>query len=163
VRELSIELFNDYAGLIVFLHVISAVIWVGGMVAIRFAVYQSMQEIDEPKIKIARTLDILKRFLNIVRHLIGVILITAVIMILAIGFKGTDLNVFVHIKETIWLLMTILYVTIYIKRNKAQMYLESHDLISAKASLAPITTWMIPLNIILGIVAIYLGVTLRGY
>ena len=163
MRELMSELFNDYAALIVFLHVISAVIWVGGMIAIRFAVHYSIQEIDKPKIKIARTLDLLRRFFDIVRHLIGVLLVTAVIMIMAIGFKNTDLNVFVHIKEGIWLIMTMMFVFIYIKRNKAQMYYDAHDFKSAKETLALLADWMIPLNIVLGIVAIYLGVTLRGY
>ena len=44
-------LFNNFSSLIVFLHVLSAIIWVGGMIAIRFAVHYSMQEVDDPKIK----------------------------------------------------------------------------------------------------------------
>ena len=163
MREFMTEIFTEFSSIIVFLHVISAVVWVGGMVVIRFSVHKSMQEIEDPKLKLARTLDILKRFFGIVRHIIGTLLITAVIMVMAIGFKGTDLNVFVHIKETIWLIMTIMFVVIYIKRNKAQMYFDAHDFKSAKEALAPIASWMIPLNIVLGIVAIYLGVTLRGY
>ena len=44
------DFFKNYSSIIVFLHVISAVIWVGGMIAIRFAVHYSMQNIEEPKI-----------------------------------------------------------------------------------------------------------------
>ncbi len=51
-----------FLGLLFFLHVISAVIWVGGMIAIRLAVHYSMQEIDDPKIKLGRTLESLRRF-----------------------------------------------------------------------------------------------------
>ena len=83
--------FNNYSSIIVFLHVISAVIWVGGMIAIRFAVHYSMQNIEEPKIKLARTLELLKRFFSMVIPAILTLLITAVIMIIALEFKGTEL------------------------------------------------------------------------
>ncbi len=157
------ELFNNFSSLIVFLHVISAVLWVGGMIAIRFAVHYSIQNIAEPKIKIERTLENLKRFFNMVIPAILILLITAIIMIIALGFKGTPLYSFVIAKEAIWTIMTIIFITIYIKRNKAEKAFIEGDFLSAKNNLAPIAKYYIPINIILGIVAIYLGVTLRGF
>jgi len=157
------ELFNNFSSLIVFLHVISAVLWVGGMIAIRFAVHYSIQNIAEPKIKIERTLENLKRFFNMVIPAILILLITAVIMIIALGFKGTALYSFVIVKEAIWTVMTIIFITIYIKRNKAEKAFIQGDFLAAKNNLAPIAKYYIPINIILGIVAIYLGVTLRGF
>jgi uncharacterized membrane protein len=50
------EFFNNFSTLIIFLHVLSAIIWIGGMIVIRFAVHYSMQAIEEPKIKLGRTL-----------------------------------------------------------------------------------------------------------
>ena len=157
------ELFNSYSAIIVFLHVLSAVIWVGGMIAIRFAVHYSMQEIQKPEVKLARTLDLLKRFFSIVIPAIILLLTTAIIMVVALGFKGTELYSIVILKEVIWTVMTFVFVVIYITRNKAQSYFESKDFKSAKETLAPLAKWMIPLNIFLGIVAIYLGITLRGF
>lgn len=157
------ELFNNFASLIVFLHVISAVLWVGGMIAIRFAVHYSIQNIAEPKIKLERTLENLKRFFNMVIPAILILLITAIIMIIALGFKGTPLYSFVIAKEVIWTIMTVIFVTIYIKRNKAEKAFIEGDFLSAKNHLAPIAKYYIPANIILGIVAIYLGITLRGF
>ena len=157
------ELFNNFSSLIVFLHVISAVLWVGGMIAIRFAVHYSIQNIAEPKIKIERTLENLKRFFNMVIPAILILLITAIIMIIALGFKGTALYSFVIVKEAIWTVMTIIFITIYIKRNKAEKAFIQGDFLAAKNNLAPIAKYYIPINIILGIVAIYLGVTLRGF
>ncbi|NQY94156.1 MAG: hypothetical protein HRT43_08340, partial [Campylobacteraceae bacterium] len=60
------ELFLQAPALIVFLHVLSAVVWIGGMIAIRFAIHYSMQNIQEPQIKLGRTLENLQRFFNIV-------------------------------------------------------------------------------------------------
>ena len=158
-----IELFNNFSTVIVFLHVISAVLWVGGMIAIRFAVHYSIQNIAEPKIKIERTLENLKRFFNMVIPAIVILLLTAVIMIIALGFKGTPLYSFVIVKEIIWTIMTIIFITIYVKRNKAEKAFIQGDFLGAKNNLAPIAKYYIPLNIILGIVAIYLGITLRGF
>ena len=154
---------TSFLSLVVFLHVISAVLWVGGMIAIRFAVHYSIQNIAEPKIKIERTLENLKRFFNMVIPAIIILLVTAVIMILTLGFKGTPLYSFVIVKEVIWTIMTIVFITIYIKRNKAEKAFISGDFLSAKNNLAPIAKYYIPLNIVLGIIAIYFGVTLRGF
>lgn len=157
-----VDFFKDYSSIIVFLHVISAVIWVGGMIAIRFAVHYSMQNIEEPKIKLARTLELLKRFFFMVIPAILTLLITAIIMIIALGFKGTELYSVVIVKEIIWTIMTLIFITIYIKRNKAQKAFDSGDFASAKNNLLPIATYFIPINIILGLIAIFLGITLRG-
>ncbi|OUR70829.1 hypothetical protein A9Q76_06420 [Arcobacter sp. 31_11_sub10_T18] len=157
------ELFLQVPALIVFLHVISAVIWVGGMIAIRFAVHYSMQNILEPKIKLGRTLENLKRFFNMLLPFIALLLITALILIFGLEFKDTPLNKFVHMKESIWIAMTLIYITVYVKRNKAQKAFDEEDFKEAKKQLAPIAKIYIPLNIFLGLVAIYLGVTLRGF
>ena len=157
------ELFNNFSSLIVFLHVISAVIWVGGMIAIRFAVHYSMQNIEDPKVKLGRTLENLKRFFNIVIPTIITLLITAIIMIVALGFKGTALYNIVIVKEIIWTIMLIIFITIYMKRNKAQKAFDNGDFANTKKQLIPIATYFIPINIVLGLVAIFLGITLRGF
>ncbi len=157
------DLFNSYSSIIVFLHVISAVIWVGGMIAIRFAIHYSMQNIENPKIKLERTLENLKRFFNIVIPTIITLLITAIIMIIALGFKGTALYNIVIVKEIIWTIMLIIFITIYMKRNKAQKAFNSGDFANTKKQLIPIATYFIPINIVLGLIAIFLGITLRGF
>ena len=155
-------LFENFSSLIVFLHVVSAVIWVGGMIAIRFAVHYSMQEIDDPKIKLGRTLESLRRFFNMVIPSIIVLLLTAIIMIIALGFKGSELYPIVIVKEILWTIMTIVFIMVYLKRNKAQKAFDESILPKAKENLLPIAK-LIPLNIILGLIAIFLGVTLRGF
>ena len=158
-----LDFFKNYSSIIVFLHVISAVIWVGGMIAIRFAVHYSIQNIEDPKIKLARTLELLKRFFNMVIPAILTLLITAIIMIIALGFKGTELYNVVVIKEIIWSIMTLICITIYIRRIKAQKAFDNNDFLNAKNNLLPIATYFIPVNIVLGLVAIFLGITLRGF
>ncbi|NVJ52363.1 MAG: hypothetical protein HWD90_01620 [Campylobacteraceae bacterium] len=157
------SLFNNFSTLIVFLHVLSAVIWVGGMIVIRFAVHYSMQNVEEPKIKLGRTLENLKRFFSMVIPSIIILLATAIIMIIALGFKGTELYSTVIAKEAVWVIMTVVFTIVYIKRNQAQKAFDKADFPLAKQKLQPIASFLIPLNIVLGLIAIYLGITLRGF
>lgn len=157
------SLFNNFSSLIVFLHVLSAVVWLGGMIVMRFAVHYSMQKVDEPKIKLGRTLESLKRFFSMVIPSIIILLATAIIMIIALGFKGTELYSTVIAKEAIWIIMTVIFTIIYVKRNQAQKAFDKGEFPLAKQKLEPIASFLIPLNIVLGLIAIYLGVTLRGF
>lgn len=155
--------FVSFSSIIVFLHVISAVIWVGGMIAIRFAVHYSMQEVEDPKIKLGRTLESLRRFFNMVIPSIIILLLTAIIMILALGFKGTPLYSFVIAKEAIWTIMAIVFIVIFIKRKQAQKAFDEGNFPIAKQKLLPIASYLIPINILLGLIAIFFGITLRGF
>lgn len=156
------ELFHSFSTEIIFLHLLSAIIWVGGMIAIRFAVHYSMAKVEDPSIKLGRTLESLKRFFMMVVPSIFILLITAIIMIIGLGFKGTELYSTVILKEIIWVVMAIVFTIIFIKRNKAQKCFDNNDFAGAKAHLAPLASWMIPLNTFLGLVALYFGIVLRG-
>ena len=157
MKEQAIALFANYGQEVVFLHVLSAIIWVGGMIAIRFAVHPSMQTIDEPKIKLGKTLMLMAKFFNIVIPFILILLLTAVILIFAMGKSPM-----IEIKENIWMIMAANFTWMYFKRRKAQKLFDEGKLPEAKAVVALIPKILLPLNIILGLVALWLGVGLRG-
>ena len=156
MKEFLVQLFADYRLTIIFLHIISAVIWVGGMIAIRFAVHQSCAMITDPKIKMERAAHTLKRLFTIVTPFAVILIITAVIMAVGLGFRAAAMDVMgnviddyamslyqtIHIKEAIWLVMSInLGVMIY-RRNQAQKALTNNDLGRAKAMLEMISKYM---------------------
>ena len=157
MKQVSIELFTSYAHEIVFLHVLSAFIWVGGMIAIRFAVHPTMQSIEDPKIKLGKTLALMGMFFNLVMPFIILILLTALMMVFAMG---SSMNM--QIKETIWIVMAANFTWMYLKRRKAEKLFDAGEIALAKSSIALIPKLLLPLNILLGIVALWLGVTLRG-
>ena len=157
------ELLIEHAGLIVFLHVIAAVIWVGGMIAIRVAVHPTMQTIDDGPTKLGKTLMLMGRLFHLVLPFIMILLFTAIVMLLGIGFKGTDLEVITYIKEGIWTIMTVNFGYMYFKRYAAQKAFDKGDLATAKQKVAHIPNILLPINIVLGMIAIYLGIALRGY
>jgi len=176
MKSAMVGLFGTYAHEIVFLHVLSALIWVGGMIAIRFAVHPNLQMIEDPKVKLGRTLAITGKFFHIVIPFIVLLIATAVLMAVGLGFRiaavdetGTiisqtayDLYQIVHIKEVVWMVMTANFSWMYFKRRKAQKLFDAGDLPGAKAAVALIPKYLLPINIALGILALWLGLTLRG-
>lgn len=176
MKDLMYQLFADHRNLIIFLHVLSAVIWVGGMIAIRFAMHPSCSAIEDPKIRMERAVHALGRFFTIVWPFVLVLIITAVIMAVGLGFRaaavdelGNVIDAYamslyqtVHIKEAIWMIMAANLGVMMYRRSQAAKALATENLSRAKAMLEMISKYMVPLNIVLGLVAIFMGVILRN-
>jgi uncharacterized membrane protein len=165
MKEAIVEFFANYANIILFLHVGAAIVWIGGMIMLRFAVHPAMLHIEDVKVRIARTLEIQKNFFNLVRVMIAILLITAGIMAIGLGFKSGDpyLYKIVHIKEAIWFVMAAIFVVVYVRRNRAERAFISGDLAECKRQLSPLPSIFLPIQIILGFLALYLGGILRGF
>ena len=158
-----VEMFNEYAHIIIFLHVIGAIIWVGGMIATRVAVHPVMMSIEDPKVRVGNNLKITGRLFNLVMPFIAIILITALIMAIALnGHKGEMKMLFIS-KEIIWTVMTVNYTYMYILRLKAWKMFEKGEIKEAGAKVKIIPNILLPINIALGLAALWLGISLRGY
>ena len=163
MRAFAIELFDQYAFFIVFLHVLGAIVWVGGMIGMRIAVHPGLQHIEEPKVRLARTLEIVENLFRLVLPFIVLILLTGLVMGLAIGAEGSKVGIFVHVKEAIWTIMTVNYALMIRRRNQAERYFLSGDLAGARKTMEPLAKIMLPLNIFLGVLALAVGISLRGF
>jgi uncharacterized membrane protein len=152
------DIYENYATIVLFLHILSAVIWVGGMISIRFAVHPSLQKIDNPKIKLEKTLEIVGNLFNLVIPFILISLTTAIILLIGAGHNG----LIVHLKEGIWTIMTVNFIYMYIQRFRANKALKADDFEKAKQLVKLLPNRLLPLNIFLGLAAIFLGVMLRG-
>ena len=156
------EIFLENKTIIVFLHVISAVVWVGGMIAMRYAAHQSFLEIESPLKRLERISHALKRLFSIVLPFVIILLITAIFMIKGYGLSQTEFSVLAHVKEGIWTLMFVNLLVMMFRRNKAKKMLANGDSVGAKNQLGLIGKFMVPLNILLGICAIFLGTYLSS-
>ncbi len=176
MKDFIVSTFGSFASTIVAIHILSAIVWVGGMIVIYLAVHPTMQSIEEPKVKLGKTLMVVGNFFNIVIVFIILSLLSAVFMAVGFGFRvsaidsngiiisevANTLYNIVHIKEAIWLIMALNFTLMYIKRAKAQKLFDRGDMKGAKESVALIPKLLLPINIVLGILALWFGVTLRG-
>jgi len=154
--------FAEYKTLVVFFHVLSAVVWVGGMIAMRYAAHPSFVQIESPVKRLEHIAMALKNLFTIVVPFVVLLLVTAVIMIMGYGLSESELSVYSHAKEGIWSFMAINLFVMILRRNRAMKLLSKGDMVGAKFSLELIGKYMVPLNIILGVVAIFLGATLSS-
>lgn len=152
-------LFADYATVIIFLHVLSAVIWVGGMIAMRFAAHYSFMQL-EPPLRLSRTAHALRNLFMLVVPFVLLLLLTALIMAVAMGLHHGELKLLAFVKEGIWTVMALNLGAMIYRRKKAQRLIDAGEFSSAAPLLGLIGRVMVPVNIALGIVAIFLGVML---
>jgi len=172
------ELFGNYGHMLVFLHVLSAFIWVGGMIAIRVAVHPVIQRggvadgqalksdvmlvMLEPKQRLGITLQVTGRLFNLVMPFIVLLFATGLTMAIATGGHYGDLKPLFLTKEIIWTVMAVNFTYMYIKRAKAWKLFSEGNVALAKVQLTWIPNVLLPLNIVLGIAALWLGVSFRG-
>ena len=172
------EFFSVYGHMLVFLHVLSAFIWVGGMIAIRVAVHPVIQRggvtdtealksdvmvsMLEPKQRLGITLQTTGRLFNLVMPFIVLLFVTGLTMAIATGGHHTDLKSLFLSKEIIWTVMALNFGYMYFQRAKAWKLFSQGEMAAAKAQLTWIPNVLLPLNIVLGLTALWLGVSLRG-
>jgi len=172
------EFFSNYGHFMVFFHVLSALIWVGGMIAIRLAAHpvisrggvtpEQMLQSDvmvamlEPKQRLGITLQVTGRLFNLVLPFIVILFATGLMMAIATGGHHGDLKPLFLSKEIIWTVMAVNFGYMYMKRAKAWKLFSKGEIALAKAQVAWIPNVLLPLNIVLGIAALWMGVSLRG-
>jgi hypothetical protein len=101
----------------------------------------------------------MKRLFIIVFPFAIIIVVTAVFMLIGYDIKNTEYAQSAHIKEGVWVVMFLNYLMMIKRRNRASKLLAEGDVIGAKFSMNMVGKYMIPVNIILGLVAIYMGAT----
>ncbi|NPA66794.1 MAG: hypothetical protein GXO11_07935 [Epsilonproteobacteria bacterium] len=148
---------------IIFVHVFAAVIWVGGMISMRFAAHYAFIEITSPADRLEKTAIALGRLFAMVLPFVLLLAATGAILTIGYGIKHTDFHYLTHIKEGIWSVMFINLAMMMIRRKKALKALQNGDHAGAARLLGLIGKYMVPVNIALGIVAILFGVVLRTH
>ncbi len=146
---------------LVFLHIISAVIWVGGMISMRFAAHYSFAEITDAIERLPLVAKALKRLFWIVLPFVMILIATGAVLTIGYGIKYTDFHYLTHIKEGIWTVMFLNLVAMMMRRNKAEKLMVQGNFKEAAPLLRLIGKYMVPVNIVLGIGAILVGALLR--
>lgn len=144
------------SNLLLMLHILSAVIWIGGMIIVRLVVHPINLQFEDLQQKIDRNLQVTKRLLVLVFPFVIISIVTGIVMVAA------NKSSMIDIKEAIWLVMFVNYLFIAYRRNIAQRAFNNFDITGARKVMSPIANILLPINIILGIIAIYMGIVLRG-
>lgn len=169
-------IMTNFTNQIVFLHVFSAVVWVGAMVSSRYGRVKPLSILKEPEEFIFETKRY-TRFFKMMTPFIVILFITSVIMALSFNDNAYDEDGFilsqsavellkmVHTKGGIWTVMAMnMGLMAWINYKASKSFSSCANLTECKRckeALEIIYNYLMPVNIILGTIEIMLGVILR--
>ncbi len=149
---------------IIFSHVLSAIILMGGFITLSVSVSHLVDTENVKEYTLRTVMSIVKRYLYFVAPLFVVLLISAIIM--QIGFIYDNSNpiflTIVHTNNFIWGFMFALYIYIVKKRYDAHKHYEAENFSACKNDLILIVRYLFILEFVLGAIASYFGLILKG-
>ncbi len=171
MRDFIYEIMTDYTILVIFLHVLSAVIWVGGMIALWFFTKNENMQVPVER-RLASRAALFKKFFIFLAPIIVVLFISSLFMALGYKDNAIDMDGFIldahnldiykdiNIKGSIWTIMTMNMILMAWILSKASCKLCKTQ--KSTDCMWLVSTYLLPINIILGVIEIYLGVFLRS-
>jgi len=163
--EMFADIFGSYSRIIVFLHILSASLLVGSMLIMIFVVRPVISSVEDPVLRYKSCLGMLKKYIYFIIPVMLILVSASVFMNVGLGFKYGNPTKFimVHIKESIWLFMVFNFMLMYIKYSNAKRALKREDFLTTQENIILTVKYLMPLNLLLGMIAIYFGVIIRGY
>ncbi len=163
--EMFADVFGSYSRIIVFLHILSASLLVGSMLIMIFVVRPVISSVEDSVLRYKSCLGMLKKYIYFIIPVMLILVSASVFMNVGLGFKYGNPTKFImiHIKESIWLFMVFNFMLMYIKYSNAKRALKREDFLTTQENIILTVKYLMPLNLLLGMIAIYFGVIIRGY
>ncbi len=162
--DLVSDVFNNYKTLIIFLHILSASLLIGSMFMIIFIIRPIAKKVEDVKIKCGNCLKILKRFNIFLVPTMLVIFSASFFMNIGMGFEYGDPTTFImiHIKEAIWLFLVFNFLYMYKKYLNATKAYKKKNFLITQENIILITKYLLPLNLVVSLMAVYFGIVIKG-
>lgn len=156
------EFFGNFSTLIIFVHVASTLMLIGGLFVVSFLAKPIIYEIKIPRIKYGKSIELLKKFLLFALIFMVLTILSGFVIVVGLNFAGGNpaTNVIVHTIEALIFFACINFVYIYLKYKEAYKYYQRDENIQTHENLELIFRYIFPLNFILGIASIYLSIIL---
>jgi uncharacterized membrane protein len=150
--------------LIIMIHIASAIVCVGASFFFSMSVFPSLSQIPNERMIVRTTIRIMFRYLKVTFVASLLLLATGVFLALETKVYETNpiLKTILYTKGYIWAFMTIAYFYAYNKTKMAKRICFKGDSLLAVENLKVIANYVFVLNFILGLIAIYFGIMLRG-
>lgn len=170
MRDFIYEVMTDYTTEIIFLHVLTAVIWVGGMMAVLVITMRAKASVSDER-RLSGRAKLIKSYFKFLIPFILLMLVSSLFMSLGyrdnaytedgfiIDLNSIEMYKFVTMKGSIWSAMVlnmILMVWIISIAEKVDCKPQK-----AQDCMWLVNTYLLPANVVMGCIAIYLGVSIR--
>lgn len=171
MRDFIYSVMQDYSLFVIFFHVLGASVWVGGMITLWFLTREAASSVPVERRATSRSA-LYKKFFTFLSPFVILLFVTALFMALGykdnaidangftLDFKNLETYKLIHTKGSIWLIMVMNMAFMLWILTKASCKL-------CKTKVRADCMWLVdkyllPLNILLGLVGIFLGVFLRS-
>lgn len=165
MQEFLISIFGDFGRVIVFLHIVGAAFLIGSLFMIRFIIKPTLEVIDDESIRYSRCIRILDRYFYYLFGTMFLIISASLTMSVGLGFKYANPTLYslIHVKEALWLFIAFNFIYMYTKLMNAKKLFKKREFFEVHENLGLIVDSLIPLNLILTLIAAYIGVIIRGF
>jgi len=170
MRDFIYEIMTDYTNEVIFLHVISAVIWVGGMMAILVITKTAHKAVSAER-RLSGRAALIKGYFKFLIPFILLSVASAIFM--ALGYKdnaysedgfvldmqSAEIYKYITMKGSIWGAMVLnMWLMVWVISKAEDQNCKPQK---AKDCMWLVNSYLLPANIILGLIAIYIGVSIR--
>jgi len=165
MQEFLINLFGDFGRIIVFFHIIGSSFLIGSMLMIRFIIKPTLMAIDDEFVRYSRCIRILDRYFYYLLGIMTLIISASFTMSAGLGFEYANPihSSLIHVKEAIWVFIAFNFIYMYIKLLNAKRLFKKRDFFEVHENLGLIVNCLIPMNLILTLIAVYIGIVIRGF
>jgi len=165
MQDFLINLFGDFGRIIVFLHIIAAAFLLGSMFMIRFIIKPALMDIDDEAVRYSRCLRVLERYFNYLAAAMILIISVSITMSVGLGFEYANPTTFslIHVKEALWVFIAFNFLYMYIKFHNSKILYKKREFFEVHENLKLIVNYLMTLNIILTLIAFYIGVIIRRF
>lgn len=158
------EFYHNYANIILPLHIISAVIWVGAMIGYVMSSFPAIKQIPNEKLMVRTSIRTLRRLSQLIIVVSIILGITGVMIAIGASYGDKDplLAAIINTKEALWIFMFLNTMVIFYKVLQSKKRCLDSDAAGAKDNIRLISNYLIMVNIFLGLTAAYFGMMLRS-
>ncbi len=147
------------------IHIASAIVWVGASFIFSVGVFPSLAQIPNERMIVRTTIRIMTRYINVAVFASITLLASAIYLYytkMDMLVANPVLRTIITTKGLIWLYMSASYFYAKYKVKEARGVCYHGDSVRAVDMLKIVANYVFIINFILGLVAIYFGIMLRG-
>lgn len=165
MRELLTEIFGNFSRLIIFFHIASAMLLVGSLFMMRVIVKPVLDGIESQEERYAKGLELMRRYGYFLLPVMLILISASVFMNVGLGFKygNPTTYIMIHTKEALWTFIAFNFAYMWFKYRNAVKAYKEQEYIEVHENLILMINYLIPLNFVLGLIAAYFGIILRGF
>ncbi|NOX15088.1 MAG: hypothetical protein GXP61_03520 [Epsilonproteobacteria bacterium] len=165
MNQVIIDIFESYKLVIIFFHILSASLLIGSMFVMIFIIRPINVKVKNIHYKCSNCLKLLKRFIYFIVPDMLILLSASMFMNVGMGFAYGDPTAFImiHIKESLWIFIAFNFLYIYKKYLNAKKALEVENYLEVQENIILIMRYLMPLNLVCSLIAVYFGIIIKGY